>query len=415
MYEGVLLVFFRNILAVGGLESIIYNISKDVSANGGKVMIVMGKDKFVDDAYKDLLSDTKIKICTWKNFYKILLTTIKDGNVNNVKIISFSAYLYSLSELVKKTICKYSKIDTFFLIPHFKGESIYLEEPYKGKKRKKLIEKYKRILNKMVKGQNLRCCSVNHIEELKKRYDLILYYKGKESELCPEPRFENNQFDEDNSRILWNRERFNILSVGRFDFPHKAFLIGLVKAYSTIKIEHPNVCLTICGYGPSEDILMSELSLLSEEARKDVTLIGKQSPESLIPLYKDANLNISVAGCYSLGLKYGILSIPARHYNYTCEVYGLSPEANSYAVSSIEGMPVIDYIEQVISMEEQEYIDRCKKTFESYAKCYDNEDRYLLNYHNSCNKSSLSICDIFFICFEHIKESFRYRCKFLYQ
>ena len=176
----------------------------------------------------------------------------------------------------------------------------------------------------------------------------------------------NVSFDRKRCMELATSGRFNILTVSRFEFPHKGYVLGLIKAYAELKNKYPHIELTIVGYGVDESKVHEALNSLSENYKKDVHFIGKVHPEKLVDYYNDANINISVAGCCSQGAKNGTLSIPARHYDYNCEVYGFLPESKPFVVSEKKGEPVIDYIEQVINMSPDEYCKKCEMAFHSF-------------------------------------------------
>ena len=73
-----------------------------------------------------------------------------------------------------------------------------------------------------------------------------------------------------------------------------------------------------------------------------------------------------MAGCASAGAKIGLLTLPARHYTEKCEVYGFIPESKEMTTSEKPGKPAKDFIEYVINMNENEYLEKSKASYDCY-------------------------------------------------
>ena len=220
----------------------------------------------------------------------------------------------------------------------------------------------------------IRYFSNEHIRKMTDEY----HYTPNMSTPIKMPRVDTlSPFDEQQRRNVWKREEFRIISVSRFDFPHKAYIIGLIDAYEEIKKKYSNVTLMIVGYGHSLTDIKERISLLDAHSQSGITMIGETNYDDLPALYNEANLNISVAGCCCLGAKNGVLSIPARHFSYSCEVYGFLPDSINMITSAEPGCPVIPYIEETINMTEDEYVKKCyaghhyDETFSNKSSLFD--------------------------------------------
>ena len=108
------------------------------------------------------------------------------------------------------------------------------------------------------------------------------------------------------------RECFNIVSISRFDFPHKGYLLGLIRAYGRLKEKYPQVALCIIGYGPGKPLVEKEIKRLNKKAQQDLSLLGEVDSADFPKVLKEMHLNISVAGSVGVGARNGVLSIPAR-------------------------------------------------------------------------------------------------------
>lgn len=357
-----IIIFVSQNLLVGGIETYVYKLAKEVQKKGWQIIWIKRFPGYLDESFSDVFESDSTLV--WDNAYDYekLRELTADSNAE-IRIITFDICRFAQAEIFKSNF-KECRVHNFYFVPHFAGDTLYLEEPYKGKKREKVRKKMSDIVKKMHNGNNIRYFSIKHIDKMTSEYG---YREDNMNYVMVPPLDSGNvSFDRKRCMELATSGRFNILTVSRFEFPHKGYVLGLIKAYAELKNKYPHIELTIVGYGVDESKVHEALNSLSENYKKDVHFIGKVHPEKLVDYYNDANINISVAGCCSQGAKNGTLSIPARHYDYNCEVYGFLPESKPFVVSEKKGEPVIDYIEQVINMSPDEYCKKCEMAFHSF-------------------------------------------------
>jgi hypothetical protein len=70
-------------------------------------------------------------------------------------------------------------------------------------------------------------------------------------------------------------EKINILSIARFDFPFKGYILGLIDAFKAIATLTNNITLTIIGYGKGEDMVNQKLIALPITIQKQIKLLDK--------------------------------------------------------------------------------------------------------------------------------------------
>jgi hypothetical protein len=78
----------------------------------------------------------------------------------------------------------------------------------------------------------------------------------------------------------------NILTISRFEFPFKAYVLGLIDTFSRIVQEGGNIRLTIIGYGDGEIFVKEKIGILTGNLRKRIRLLN-QIPYSRIDDYID--------------------------------------------------------------------------------------------------------------------------------
>jgi hypothetical protein len=81
-------------------------------------------------------------------------------------------------------------------------------------------------------------------------------------------------------------DKVSILSVARFDFPFKGYILGLIDTFKTIALSTDKIALTIIGYGKGEDSVNQKLIALPKEIRNRIKILNK-IPYSEIATYID--------------------------------------------------------------------------------------------------------------------------------
>lgn len=354
-------IFLREYLMMGGIETYIYEHAKKLKDEGCIVIWVKHPKAQIDSSFEHVFFDGKTIVWDRKINLKKLNALVPDQDWD-ITIITFDMFSFAYAEQIKTKFTR-CPVQTFYFVPNFVGPTLYLEEAYKGKLQERVRVYMRGIVQRMQKAENVRYFSEKHFQKMMTSYEYTI--TDKNSYFVP-PGNNDFAFDEGNCRTLAKRERFNLMTVSRFDFPHKGYILGLIDAYAQLKEQYPRLELTIVGYGKDLPRVEKAISMLPDYAQAGIRLYGKVSQEDLAEYYLDANLNISVAGCCTGGAKMGTLSMPARHFDYSCEVYGFLPESKPFTVSDAPGEPVVPYIEKVLNMTEDEYVAACKAAYDTF-------------------------------------------------
>ena len=386
------IIFIWSNLEIGGIECwLIKQLKKAKELGYDIIWIVNGQgNEFV--GWRDFIKNNINKIYVWRFNAKFLYKT------DDVLALSFgfSDYGYLLRQK-SISICRSFKV--FYLLPHFKDWLYYPEEiiprPFVNYAKSKIRKVYYEADNL----NQLLFFGKKHAKELYDRYGIAISDVNKK--LVHEIE-SNSEFDIEKAKCRAARKCFTIITCGRFDFPHKAYILGLISAYEILKKEFKDIRLIIVGYGLGQSKIENKISNMDEECKKDIILTGAVSPDVLIKYFDESHVNISVAGAVKAGAITGLVSIPARHYSETCEVYGFLPESKQYTLSDVPGEDVKKYIRYLINVDEYKYIDLCKKSFLSYRE--EGEfvnDNWLFNITQGNNpikeKEISKICFLFFI------------------
>ena len=139
----------------------------------------------------------------------------------------------------------------------------------------------------------------------------------------------------------------------------------MIKDFEEISEKYKYLVLKIIGYGADEKRVIEAIEALPMEIQKKVYMLGEASPEKLDEYYKEAYLNVSVAGCAILGAKNSVVTLSPRHYSEECEVYGfLSKSLPNYLLDK-PGERILPYIDELMEMSEEAYLECCKASFEA--------------------------------------------------
>lgn len=257
------------------------------------------------------------------------------------------------------------KITPLYVVSNTKGRFNYIEYYYWGFFRRYVKDRYSDIIRQW---QNMNLIRFFHIDQFyayQKSYGVSSFSPNDlvwKNIKCTQPL---------DHKVLENRVKrteFNIVTVSRFDFPHKQYLLGLINDFAILKKKYPILKLHIIGYGHDEDKVNNAIANLSSNVAKDIILYGQKGEKEIAEIMKNMHLNIGVAACVGVGARNGVISLPARNFCLQdCEVYGYLPQSKTKIVSTEPGELALPYIEEVINMSDREYRQKCIDSYESYV------------------------------------------------
>lgn len=364
------------VLKIGGIEQFIYELCKFSLQNKYKVIWVYKNPLTIDDGYNDILDD--IILCERKSFFKTFSLKKLADEVDKITCISFTPFDHQrMLELCNNH--SINNINPIYIIANTKGRYYYIEEYYYGFIRKVLREKVRDVMLEWYENNQIRFFAELQAKSFESKYNIKLYDIN--SLIIPSIRH-FNQINLNDLKEKYKSNDFNIVTISRFDFPHKNYLLGLIDSFKEIKYKYSNAYLHIVGYGQDENIVRDKINKLPDFVKKSIVLHGALSNERLIEVLKKMHLNISVAGSVAVGAVNGVLSIPARNFcGEECEVYGYLPNSISKVVSTEPGYPVTPYIEDVINFSFEKYRQIVMEGFNAYNKRKVNPD-YLFDINN---------------------------------
>lgn len=362
MEKNALVINYRN-MGVGGIENYIYHVMKTALREEYEVLWLCDIHPIIVPIYDKFLNSENINriYCDTHGFKWFRHRKIALSQYSRIIVLSFN-FMDHIRALELLKNCDCAEKYPLLLIPHFEGGLLFPESNFNRlKKTVKRIaaQGYIHFINS---GEVLFMAS-NHPDAIEKAYGFTIedkYRKHVPSFIL------KREFDEERIRRNYRNEVFTIISAGRLEFPHKGYILGLIDVFCQLKKEYSFLRLRIIGDGIDKSILLKKLESLPQDIRKDIDYEGMMPFDRLLDVYEKCNLSISIAGCASSSAKVGLLTLPARNYSEECEVYGFIPESKNMVTSTEPGKPVKEYIEQVIHMSEEEYVQRSRCSYESY-------------------------------------------------
>jgi len=355
--------FIYGNMYVGGIELYLIRLIRKLKANGNRIIWLAPADNLIDETLKPDLMDGYIERIDVRlyDLNQINHVSIVFGEKEEIVALALNLITFMQLEVLKKKY-KTTRIDSFYWVSHFKG--LFLEDLLIKPLQPVACKYMGKIIYTMEQNDNIIYGKKTHLEAFTRRYK---YKVDNEEKKFFKSTKEIKPYNDRVTLKRSTRSEFNIITVGRFDFPHKAYLLGLIRVYGELKVKYEHLKLTIIGYGKDENKVRDEIEKLSPIAKKDANLVGKVSYDNLRGYFENAHLNIGVAGTISDGALTGLISIPVRHYSETCEGYGYLPESKWKILSIEPGIPIESFIEEVISMSQEKYLDLSRKAYDTYA------------------------------------------------
>lgn len=339
----------------GGIQKCISNYLAVYQNAGYDTFWIAPKHPSVDSGFYNVLNRVSY-LQGNRQYIKNVLREYEE-----ILTLSFSAFGM---ERMMECMQDFDNVRHFFLIPHFKNPEIYLEELFFSlKKQKKYFPLVGMLYSRYIKENKLFYINPKHGFALSEHYGLDKNHVH--DHVCKRVS-SINFFDENAARLRASTKKnnFSIITVARFEFPHKGYVLGLINCFCKIKEVIPNAKLIIIGYGEGHKDVLRCISNLPEDYQSDVEYVGKISYNELQRFYQKAHVSVSLAGSVSDSARFGVPPLIAQHYTHECKGYGFFHENPDKILCDEAGEDLIPYIIRVYHMDDNEYLELCKKNYE---------------------------------------------------
>lgn len=359
------LVINKKKLNLGGIENILYNLIKYAISQHYRVVWLANSKHDIFRGYKDILDHIEIITSDKKVIARSAQQrSLKFSEDEEVVILSYTPFAHDFALSIREQNPSIN-IKPLYVLANTKGSYYFIEEYFKWPLNRYVKKKMATIHQEWEERDEIRYYTQQQRKAIEDKYGITISDpKAKQvphsATLLP--------INENDLQKRAERKEFNIISITRFVFPHKQYLLGLVDAYAQLKSKYNQLTLNIIGYGIGEKQLKEKIDALPENIKKDIHLLGPKTNGEIDEIMRNMHLNVSVAGSILCGARNCVVSLPARNYcEGECEVYGYLPSSIKLLSSTEKGSPVIPYIEELINMPTEEYIQECKKSYQAFA------------------------------------------------
>ena len=353
-------VFRYGDMRLGGIQKIVYGFVKHFLAQGNAVVWIAPEKREVDRGFRKLINEDTITICTQDQAEGCVKQLCADRETV-VVMLSFRPLDYLKMVSLERTL-ENQDVRNYLTVAHYKGKHLFLEEINSGKKKQLAFEKTKDFYQTLLDNRSLMFCSAKQVDVFEAHYGLKI---DRQKAVLPVPGLQEIP-RESLIRSRWGKH--NIISVCRFAFPHKGYVLGLIRTYGQLKETFPDLKLTLVGFGEGTEQVNKEISLLPEEVQKDVMVIPGVPYEQLPEYYAQADVAVGLAGAASTSAAEGLITLIARHYCEDCETYGSYADETLQTISEEPGNPILPELERIFNMDADAYLEESRQTRRAYEQ-----------------------------------------------
>lgn len=375
-------------MQMGGVETAFSELMIYAVKRGYHVVWITTENCIKNSAHKEISENADIEKVLVNPLFRCRYTAPFLCEDERAVVVSCEPLTYVLAESLRGRL-KEKAFESYLILPNFRGKIYYPEQFFSGIFKNHVAKFMRRLAVCLNESYSIRAFAEQHLDAYEKAYDIVI--PDKPSKILGGLR----RIEELNEKDIINKakqrqEKFEIIACSRFDFPHKAFLLGAVDAYAELKDKYQQLKLTIIGYGAGEQELKNKINSLPLEASADIEMTGALPLDIYKERCKNGHLLIGLAGALLEGATSGIPSLVARHFSDTCETYGFISDVPD-RLRDDEGENVCPYIEDTINMSDEDYINRIRNDYRCVEQLSDYHPEYIFEQKNlrGCSLSRL--------------------------
>lgn len=352
--------FLYKNMVMGGAETLILRMSEWLILNNYKVEIVC---KSVTKEMEKSFTKKNVLIKKLKYFSanEYIKTIEKENEFKYIYFITFGFHEYFISEKIRFKCKKMNVYNLWYVIHPFhtrigKGLTFFFESSLR-----------ETILN-LYQSNRIFFMDEDCIKATEKYYKINLEKAYKN--IIRLPLFINKP-----QKIKTKyKGHLNILSIARFDFPFKGYLIGLVKVFAELSKENPDMNLTIIGDGNGMPEIKKVINSLEITVQNHIYVKGIVPYEELDDYFSNADIYIGMGTTLLDASNHMIPSLTACYYTYDLLITDFFYKQPNL----LTGLPKngnishsIDLIKKAINMDSAEYENISIKSFLAFSEMYD--------------------------------------------
>lgn len=378
MEQKEVLVLCNRFLQQGGLEENIMRWIEEYGPQGVRILWITYEKRDVFSEWVPILEKYQVEIKQ--------LSDCEDLKLENarVRVLTFFPIDYALMRYLFP-VPSSAEVHWFYMVPNVNSVSYNFLEFFTNKTEMKAFRKalLEPVYQRMNEAGQLLYFAQEHITSMEESYALEAIEPKERILVRSNPKI---VFDEAFARKR-SRSRdtdFRIISCGRFQFPYKGYMLGLVREYAALKPQYPQLKLELIGYGLDEKRLYDLIDSYPPEITADITLHGAVHYDSLQTYFDQCHLCLGTGGSIRDAAISAIPSLPTVDDTEECLVGGFFAGDQSIWVSFPPPHPVRGFILEAMEATEEEYVSLCRGAYDTFASEYTGENNnWLLNQRNT--------------------------------
>lgn len=283
------------------------------------------------------------------------------GSLESIRVIHFSLNTFSKLEKVRKQMGKEFSTQNY---------CIHSLELLKGFRSAKPIQEIIKAILRDPMKELIDNHQIFFMDDLSVN-NTFSYYRlpeRKSAMVVPLPMHVRPYSPPDCSKIS-----YDIITLGRADFPFKGYLLATIRDFTVLKREYPRMKLLVISEGPDLEQLQAEVDGLDPEMRKDVTLRGWVPYHELPQVLATGRVIVGHGTVVLDAINSSRPVIVVESYGYGNQSDGLWGIHTKELGITDHGKPdfAINYIRKIMDADPDVYKSICKQGWEYLNQHYE--------------------------------------------
>lgn len=177
-------------------------------------------------------------------------------------------------------------------------------------------------------------------------------------------------------RIEERKKTFTILTITRFKFPAKGYLLGLIDTFEKLSADYPSIQLKIIGDGKGKSQVLQKMEMLPANIRQKIECIGNVPYDKLKEYFRTAHIFVGMGTTLLDAAGYALPGIIATAYQTDDLSVGLFAEnydnlGGNVDLSDNKSSCFYKEIENILNMNDKDYYAAEEQAYSVVKKYYD--------------------------------------------
>lgn len=356
---------FRNKIDVGGLETLMQRMASWYYKNHIECTIICKEISSMMQKAFEHAEIAYVAVSKWH--YGEWMDVIKENTLEEIITIFFGFNELLEFDVQRRRKCLDIKVLLYVTHPHVLLPGLHHTN--------KLLRKfettfYKKAVEGYITAGNIIFMDIDTLKTTEEYYHISI--KEEKELIRGLPVFILKNEEKRLEERYQNLEScFRILAVARAEFPFKGYLLGLLRDFAQKAEKDVRLMLSIVTYGPDVQQVYDELDKIKSDVRKRIRIQGKTENSKLRDAYYNAHIYVGMGTTVLEAANCRLPVITVKYYTEEFLTSGLFSEKPQYLVAVGDTKEGMEYIERVMSLDLDSYIEECNKTKEALQNNYD--------------------------------------------